>query len=308
MSQIKQGIRVSAMFDGDPYEGLVLSSTDTTAVVRFDDGEELTMKHKELSPLSRGFKQYQIIWHDLAGMKDINFRFYIPVDGQQVEFHGWWRMTETRSKHSHLVAPCYCIDIFCKWSGKSYSMKSIVYFDRDPREDMSSLSADITAAANQFIWQQLNGKMTILDQLTQLASSPIIHVKNLRTLDMLISKLMEHRAASITAGGPRHCDMTSDEPGGPRVTFAIDLTAQHVALEGKVPSLIEGAVYDSVKAKRGERGEKLTLTIDKGNLDSIIKQLKIAKERGDESTARKIRATLRKLGHKGGARSAGGSK
>lgn len=303
---IKPNDRVSVKIDGEVEEGVVKLVRPSSQVVKVSvSGAVKTFRFDEVTVLRRGFKQYEIIWKPgEKGSKNVNFRFFVPHAGEKIEFHGWWRRSEIRAVDGR-ATECFCVDIFCKWAGKSYSLKTIPYFTDDPRDDMPSLSADITAAANEFIWKQLHGKMSALDNLSEMAAQPIIRIKNMRTLDALISKLMEHRAASIGVGGPRHCDIQSDEPGGPRVVFAIDLTLQHIALEGRVPSLIEGAVYDSVGKKgKSDASGKLVVKIDDSNLQSLVAQLQQAKERGDSTTARKIRATLRKLGHKGGARSA----
>lgn len=300
--------RVSITIDGKVIEGTVLSVRLNSGIVRVsakDLGKTYTLNISEVTKLRRGFKQYNIIWKPgEKGQQNVNFRFTVTTDkGEKVEFHGWWRKSEVRSIHGSGAADCYCIDIYCKWNGKQYALKTIPYFTEDPRSDLPSLSADITAAANEFIWGKLNGNASVLAHISQMAAEPLVKITSMRTLDALIHKLTEHRAASIAAGGPRHCDIRSDEEGGPRVVFAIDLTMQHVALEGRVPSLIEGAIYDTAsKGKKG--GEKLEVKMDAGNLSALVAQLKSAKDRGDQVTARKIRATLRKLGHRGGARSA----
>lgn len=306
--QIVVGDRVSFELNKKTVEAKVLVVRPNSNVAKIaivgGTGQPLTVSLDELTKLRRGFKQYDIIWSKgEKGQDNINFRFSVTSNGMKVDFHGWWRKSEVTGRDGR-KEPCYCIDIYCKWGDKSCALKSIPYFVTDPRTDVASLNADITAAANEFVWKTLNGKVSIISKIAEMAARPVVHIKNMRTLDGLIQKLMEHRASSIGVGGPRHCDIQSDEEGGPRVVFAIDLTLQHVALDGRVPSIVEGAVYDT--AGKGKiSGQKLELKMDEGNLNNLIAQLKKAKESGDESGARKIRAVLRKLGHKGGARSVG---
>lgn len=306
MSDLKAGDRVSVTIDGKTHEAKLSSIKPNSQIARIvldGSSKEIVVKVSELVKLRRGFKQYNIIWKTgEKNQSNVNFRFTVIHNEHKVEFHGWWRKTDVRTETGR--AECYAVDMFCKWGDKSYSLATIPYFTEDPRNDLPSLSADITAAANEFIWKKLQGKFEVIDEITRMAANPIVRITSLRTLDMLIAKLTEHRAASIQAGGPRHCDIKSDnDEAGVRVVFAIDLTKQHMVLEGRVPSLIEGAVYDTAsKGKKG--GEKLEIKMDQGNLDALVAQLKAAKEKGDDTAARKIRATLRKLGHKGGARSA----
>jgi hypothetical protein len=58
----------------------------------------------------------------------------------------------------------------------------------------------------------------------------------------------------------------------------------------------------TVGAKGSPRN--LTNTIDPSNLTALIEQLQIAKQSDNHTEARKIRALLRKHGHRGGARAA----
>jgi hypothetical protein len=252
-------------------------------------------------PMKKGgremsFVQYDIIWEKRSNGKRAKF-FKCKLEDHNVEFYGWWR--KSRNMNDDRIV--YAIDIFAKRNGHDYTIESIFY-DKNPIKDVRSLNADLNAAMNKFLHQTVNGHAEALDTLQAKARFPIIHIKRLRTIDALILKLKEVRDTGLRAGGKRLVEFKGDEDEGPTVRVFVDLTTQALVLKGKVPDLETGSVLDA--AIRGEKGRKLSIKGDSKNVDSLIAELKKAKAENNTATCRKIRQLLRKLGHKGGSRTA----
>jgi hypothetical protein len=164
---------------------------------------------------------------------------------------------------------------------------------------MKSLNADICAAVNKWFHCHEVGAES-LSTIQKRASEPIVRINRLATIDTLILKLKEFRDTAIRCGGNRFLFFEGDHKGDPKFGLHICVTDQAIALQGKVPSLYAGAVFDNVTGTRGERPKRLEVVATPGNARSLIDQLKAAKARGDVAEQRKIRATMRKVGIKGG--------
>lgn len=221
-----------------------------------------------------------------------------------VTFYGWYR--RTRQRNSETIA--HCIDIYAKHTDAEGKMRdvavdSIVYLNHDPRENLKAANADLCALANRWFFQRLNGKAETLDTLMSKAEKPTIRINRLETVDRLLMKLREYRDTGMRCGGERILEIKGDDDTPP-VTLFLNLSAQSFALKGKVPALDRGALYDVTLDKKGEgKGTRRVVnTPSAGNVDALVKALQAAKEQGNKSEARKIRAILRNMGHKGGSR------
>lgn len=158
---------------------------------------------------------------------------------------------------------------------------------------------------NKFLHQTVNGHAESIDNLQARARFPVIRIKRLATIDQILLKLREIRDTSIRAGGERLIEIHGDEEDkdAPRVRFILNLTTQAMGMKGRVPSLLDGGMFDKPIQKGAKHGERLKLIPSEGNVQALVKALKEAKEKDDQPLARKIRATLRKMGHRGGGRS-----
>lgn len=300
--------RVLVDFDGEDYPGAIVELTKTKAKVLFDDGEVHDIELKDLksgpSPVSeededfvsQGFSQYNIKWDKT----NVNFAF--KAEGGK--FYGWWRQTRIEGG-----GMAYAIDLHVEYKDQKYSVETIGYLGKDPRDDIDSLNADICAAANKWFYSQCNGRFDTIHELKQKADKPTITIRRLETIDRIILRLKEYRDMAIRSGGFRIMTFTGDNEktdpsGGMRIQM--DLTSQAMGLKGKVPSLYNGTILDSVaedsSKKAKGRGRPLELEPDQKNIDELLKQLQQEK---DKSKQRKIRATLRRMGHRGGARTGG---
>jgi len=308
----KEDDRVAVAFDGELYFGSIAEITKSEAKVLFDDGEVIDIKLSELQPLPQtikegdfipeGFSQYNIKWDNRL----TNFQF----KAEEGKFYGWWRKTEIKGGGTG-----YGIDLHVEYKGKGCFIETLGYLNKDPRENIESLNADICAAANKWFYYQCEGTFDTLSQLQQKVDKPTLIVSKLNTLDKMIVDLKDCRDLSLRSGGARIVILTGDNPDkDPKdgVRININLTAQAAALEGKVPPLLfESAAIDGVttsKAKRGEGKTKRTeaiATTNQKTIDELLGKLGSSKDKREQ---RKIRGTLRRMGHRGGVRQEKGGK
>jgi len=236
------------------------------------------------------FSQYPVNWDQ----DRVNFVF--KVNG--VKFNGWWRKRGPVS---------YAIDIYATMeNGKNLSVDGLSY-QHDPRENMKTLNSDICARVNK--WFHFNEADAVsIEKLRKRADEPVVHLYRLETLDRLILKLKEFRDTAVRCGGDRFIQLEGDRPDDPRAMICVNFTAQALVLEGKVPNLYSGAIYDNVgSSKKGDPPARAIVPKPTpGNVEALVAQLVAARERGDQDEARKIRGVLRKMGHRGGARSSKG--
>lgn len=300
----KPGDRVIMEFDNEMFAGVVQRlKPEGLMSVRFDDGDIETVKgsRAEREPASddddedeevlQGFNQYPIKWDPI--------HTHFNLIAEDIKFYGWWR--QTKSLEHPLV---WAIDLFCTTGDHSYACESWCYYTGDPREKLKSLNADICCAANKFLYQRCAGDVEHLDDLRRRAEKPILHIDRLETIDRIILGLREYRETAIRAGGTRHFEINGDREGESIIHLTIDLTQQAAALEGRrPPSLTEGALLDNARSgDDGDISRPIKLQANAGNVEALCEQLDAAKAKGNKSEARKIRATLRKMGHRGGAR------
>jgi hypothetical protein len=226
--------------------------------------------------------------------------FHFRITGQNsVEGYGWWR--KTRGRHVDDLA--YAVDIYVKHDDKDYSLESIAYHGKDPRLNIKALDADIVAAAQRWMTLKLNGGAMTIGELRKRADQPTIEIRRLETLDRIIMKLKEYRITSIRSGGTRTIELMGDK-GEQKLFVNLDVTPQAIMLDGRIPSLSHGATYDNITGKRGEtaRGRTIVNVPEAKNVEALQASLLDAKAKGDIPTQRKIRALLRQMGHRGGAR------
>lgn len=308
----KEDDRVAVNFEGELYFGSIAEITKSEAKVLFDDGEVIDIKLGELQPLPQtikegdfipeGFSQYNIKWDGRL----TNFQF--KAEGGK--FYGWWRKTGIKGGGIG-----YAIDLHVEYKDKGCFIETLGYLNKDPRKDIESLNADICAAANKWFYYQCEGSLETLSQLQQRVDKPVLTVTKLNTLDKMIVDLKACRDISLRSGGARVVILEGDDPdndpsGGMRIK--INLTTQAAAFEGKIPPLLfESAALDGVtvsKAKRGVGKTKRTeaiATTNQKTIDELLKKLASSKDKREQ---RKIRGTLRRMGHRGGVRTGGEKK
>lgn len=238
---------------------------------------------------------YKIKWDK----EKINF-YFDTDDG--LHFYGWWRY----AKILHTDTMFNAVDVYVKREHDDPNQYMDVCVDsltypEDPRENLQSLNADICAASNRWFYQNFNGEVRAIDQLIKQARYPTIHINQLGTLDRLIMRLKEFRHVAITSGGTRLCELAGDKKNPP-LLVSINVTEQAMALKGKAPTILQSTLMDSaLRTKRGGdiRANAVSITADPENVKALLNQLKQTRDKG---VARKIRAMLRAMGHRGGAR------
>lgn len=282
----------------------------TQSIYRYCDvclGLNVPVKEEEQPDIEKkggkemSFIQYLIDWKKRPnGKKPRNF----TCDTNDIHFYGWWRKTKVQNTDEITWA----IDIFAKRTGQTYSIEPI-YYTENPLKNYKSLNADICAAMNKFMHQTLNGEAHSLDTLQAKARFPVLKIKRIATIDKIILSLREIRDTGIRAGGTRYLEIHGDADDGPTVRFIVDLTMQAIITEGKPPPIEggAGAMFDG--AKKGERhGHRLAVVPQKGNVEDLVKELKKAKEADNKPLQRKLRAIMRKMGHRGASRTIDKSK
>lgn len=305
-------------FDGTGYPGTITKVLEDGNLNVFfpDDKETYTIWNQDARELSEeesktleedddlgdqayGFNQYAVNWDDEMH----HFRVTLKSGGKLVKFHGCWR--GARFDHDD---EGFAVDIWASYHGKHYAVESIPYRGEDPRENPRSLDADICAAINKFFFTKLHSEADTLEQLRKRAERPLIHVRTLGTLDRMIQKLMEYRQAALYSGGTRTLGIQGDFEDDPVFGIEIDVTTQALVIhesKKKIPSLEMGMLYDGAVTNahiRRKKDRQQLQTLDIKADDETVLRLCEQLQTADKSAARRIRATLRKLGHRGGAR------
>ena len=294
--QWTKGDRCLVPFDEGGFPGTIKRLTTSKAHVYFDDGDNAMVPIGELVILEeadaddeeefdgKGFNQYPIKW------KGTNF----TLDVEEGHFYGCWRKTTYWNRSNHVRRAGYAIDMWCSYKGHDYSVESIPYLDVDPREDERSLNSDICAAVNKFLYRRLSGDLPQVEDLRKRAARPLIHISHLETLDRLILRMQEVREVALRSGGQRLIAMEGDLEDEPVLGISLDLTQQALILEGKVPSLLMGAVYDDPGHSRPIK--------KKPAIENVMALVERLEAKPPKAEARKLRAILRRMGHRGGAR------
>jgi hypothetical protein len=317
--QFEAGDRVGAkLSSGETELGKVLRvlDADDKAIVHLDSGRKIRIKTYRLIPdvdlqeieedepesiegglfrepeefEAEGFTQYDVQWDDRV----INFRLKNEIG----LFYGWVRRVSTKS---------FAVDLHCQYNQKEYNCETIFYTE-DPRDDLDSLNADLCAAVNKWFYYRCRGDYETIDTLEQRSAKPTIYINTIETIDKLLIGLRDYRDTAIKSGGRYTYMFTGDNPNDPSMRIVLDLSTQAKALDGRVPSLFTGVLLDQVtdpnisftkKGKRQGRGPTPPSNVFQGNINELIEKLKTTK---DKAQQRKLRAILRRMGHKGGAR------
>lgn len=326
--KLDKGTQVTVQLPGKkPYPAVVVRSGKAKAKVRKDSGAIRVVRLTELTVEARRCKvpgckrpaktgdYCKVCFHRLSaelpalvpdkeafkasGLKWSVQNTHFQFDTEHnIHFYGWYR--KTKMTKSDLVV--HMIDVFAKRNDRDYTVGSLAY-QVDPRENPKTLSRKIVEAGEKWYTLQMNESVVSLDRLQKIADHPRIHIKRMETLDRIILKFKEFRDMAIRCGGTRLFELRGDAEGEPTIHVTVNLTMQAMGLNGKVPSLYHGAVFDSAVASKREVDRKrsgiITNVPDKGNVQVLVNMLKQAT---DPVERRKIRATLRKMGHKGGSR------
>ena len=237
---------------------------------------------------AQGFTQYDVHWDDTL----INFKLKNEIG----LFYGWVRKI---SKKAHAV------DLYTQFKGKSYSCEAIFYVD-DPRDDLDSLNADICAAVNKWFYYKCRGDYDTIHSLELRASKPVISINSIETVDKILLGLKDYRDTALTSGGLYTYMFTGDKEGDPNMRIVLDLSKQAKSLQGRVPSLYTGSMLDVASdtqalPRKKDRQKRLAENgnVFQGNINELLAKLKETK---DKSQQRKLRAILRRMGHRGGVR------
>lgn len=316
------GDKVVVEFDTGPQTGVIVSRVGKKYNVEFGDNETALLKLSQMRPVlddededaddeygdgspppdraarsareefpsggGRGFNLYPIVW------KDTNFGIDME-DGSR--FYGCWRRTTYGYGAGQQEG--FAIDMWAKYKGHEYSVVSIPYLLVDPRSDMKSLNSDVCAAISKFMFEIENNSDT-LETLRRKATRPRIHINRMESLDAIIYKLTELRNIALRSGGQRIIAIEGDREGGVVMGISVDLTRQAALLDGRDPPAIEtgqSAIYDDPHS-----GRAANFKADPRSIAILVEKLRTTK---NKSEARKLRQVLRRMGHRGGARSVG---
>lgn len=239
----------------------------------------------------KGFHHYGVEWN----IELTNFRF---TTDEGLYFYGSWRKTKNSNSNEIMFA----IDMYAKRDEQEFAIDPIIYA-ADPRENIKSLNADICASATKWFFMSANDNVKNIDRLKKIVSHPTIHFRRIESIDRVLMKIREFRDTAIRCGGRRLLELTGDDPKQPTIYLTIDVSTQAFGLKGRVPGLKEGAVFDRVILKPNQHGTNKgavhTNRPDAANVEALCKALKNTDNKEEQ---RKIRATLRRMGHRGGAR------
>lgn len=247
---------------------------------------------------------------------------------KSVHFYGWWRKTRFHrlgpdAKPTGEMVDGWAIDIYARivhndGVTEEYTVESVNYEagpgQGDPRFNMHSLNSDICAAIRKWFFFEVRGDARTIRELRRQAHRPVIKVNSLRWLDNLLLKARETRDTALRSGGQRMIVIEPENEDEPVIALQIDFTDIAIANGGKVPSLtmgsaMEGAVRTKGKGTRTQISG-LEVSIDPSNLKALtakLTELNAKARQGDVAAKReagKIRALMRKSGHRGGARTA----
>lgn len=306
---------VIVLISGETYRGTIVEVGKRKCQVLFEDGDDLEIATHRLMPYESddpldnidvknrnqesnvGFNQFNIHWDKHT----INFKFQ-ACGGM---FFGWWRKCHMESDKK-----AFAIDIHVKHKHDRFNVDSIIYYDDDPREDLYSLESDICAACNKWFFHKCNGNWDTIDSLLLKANQPTLVIHSISAFDMMLLELKQFRDSAIRTGARRTLildpeDVINKPKHGVRIE--IDFSAQAKGLKGRVPALYTGGMLDTVTTKEGQKkgahkkGKKQPINkAASGTIDQLVKQLQNSTDKVEK---RKLRAALRKMGHKGGARS-----
>ena len=306
---------VVVLIDGETYRGTIVEVGKRKCQVLFEDGDDLEIATHRLMPYESddplenidvkdrneesnvGFNQFNIHWDKHT----INFKFK-ACGGF---FFGWWRKCSIDGNKK-----VFAIDIHVQYKNDQFNVESICYYDEDPRKDVYSLESDICAACNKWFFHKCNGNWDTIESLLLKANQPTVIIRSISAFDMMLLNLKQFRDVAIRTGSRRTLildpeDVIDKPKHGVRIE--VDFSAQAKGLKGRVPALYTGGMLDTVTTKEGrkknarkKKDRPQTSVAVSGNIEQLIAQLQNSTNKTEK---RKLRAALRKMGHKGGARS-----
>jgi hypothetical protein len=140
-----------------------------------------------------------------------------------------------------------------------------------------------------------------IQYMRKIIETSTVVINRITTLDNIILRLREFRDTAIRCGGQRGFGIEGDTPGSQKVWLQVNLTSQAVLLKGRAPGLRSGGAIDNVSESGGRdlSASNRTSAPAASSVIELVKQLQNATNPADR---RKLRAMLRKMGHKGGAR------
>lgn len=283
-------------------------------------------KSKKVSKRSRkkgrGFKHYEVQWDKSGGSGFV-------VKTKDRRFFGEVQKRPDR----------YIVDILTTVKDEPVKVETIEYTDTDKLNE-SSLASDINAAIEKYLHdapyesdrchicgdpghRSINAGNLCVQYLKKKLERPVMKIRRIDTLDSLIQRLKDFRETCVRAGGNRGFVLAGDNEDTPRVWLEVDFTAQAKMLEGKsIPagqtSRIDQQATAMIKENKGSKtklgGQKpkdsketesaaetspAPLT-SQGSIETLLEMLE---NTTDKVERRKLRAKLRKLGHRGGLRS-----
>lgn len=261
----------------------------------------------------------QIEFADSSGMQRLAKRL-AATPGRMVRIYGSWRKTtyaqvNARGGVNSERKAGWAIDIFARIETiektHMFSIDTLCFTAGDPRTDLPALNTAIAEAVSKWFFKI--GAPNQLIKLVEKAEHAQLKVPNLQWLDNLLLQIKEVRETAFRSGGERH--IVFEAPNGPKVTLTLNFTSLAIALDGKPPAMNTGGRLSTIKvSKKAPRSSEVSTPVHVANPDNVrdlLAQVAAANERfraGDQSAkkeARDLRALLRKLGHKGGARNAG---
>ena len=331
-------IRVASQSGGDEDQGEIVKESDGDIQFNPPQHGKRGMHHYPISWSADGthFNLWAAPDKDDISISSSGDALYDRIQGcreKAVHFYGWWRKTflyeRTESgKLLHDKKPGYSVDIYARITDNDgtvteYCVETIPYVNEvdseDPRTNMHMLNSDICAAVRKWFFFQVRGDRRTVIDLQKSANSPTIKVPSLNWLDRVIMKMQEVRDTALRSGGLRYIVLDTGLPGQPAINLEIDFTSLAVAFaennEGKIPSVLEGAMYEQAIQTGGKQPIRLNTedyAPDSENVQALRERLlqlnNQAKQGGEgaaaaKNEARKIRGVLREMGIRGGARS-----
>lgn len=276
------------------------------------------VKDDNAPPTNEGFSHYNIQWDAQK------IHWSTTVKGMR--FHGDWAKVDMEAVGRNEPYESV-VNIRCNRS-KSDQFCDTIPYSGDPRVNLKSLNADICAAITMWLhhhpfpgstcaWcgcpdhQSNEPDKLCVDYQRKLIEKSRIYIRRVETIDRLIMKLKEFRDTAIRCGGTRGFEIKGDGAVSLACWLEVDLTAQAVLLKGKCPPLGSTDRIDDISGAEdsGEDDDVRPSVSSKsagpasGNVADLVNRLKTSQ---DPAEKRKIRATLRRMGHSGGARSVGG--
>jgi hypothetical protein len=227
----------------------------------------------------RGFNQYPVEW------RGENFELV----AEKLRFYGSWRMTQDDG--DVLV---YAVDLFVALPERDLFVRSIRY-ESDPSVDLRSLNADLCVAVNGWLYDRTGRRRTeAIADLELRAKRPVAHATTLQRIDAMILELKTARDEALRRGQRRTARLRGSWPSDPALAVVIDLggkkSAKPIPLgpaDEEVRRIVTEAVEERATAVDAEKRREI---------DELAGRLRRTRSK---SEARRLRAALRRLGHRG---------